>query len=224
MPKMLIVEDDVGFAKNLQSVLQDHGWKVELAATGQDASQLLSNFRFDFILLDWTLPEISGAELCRRYREAGGESPIIFVTGRHSTSDKEFALDAGGDDYITKPFDVRELLARIRAVGRRPGRMGQEKLSAHGVTLDPHMRTVSRTSDSVQLSALECSIVEFLLRNKNRFFSASDIFEAVWESDAESSDETVRVRMRIIRQKLAKIDCENLIETVRGSGYIIRDD
>jgi len=219
---MLIVEDDVDVAERLRCVLLEQGWTVEWAATGPDATQLLANFRFDFILLDWNLPEISGAELCRRYRAQGGESPIIFVTGKHSISDKEIAFDAGGDDYITKPFDVRELLARIRAIKRRPGRLAQEELSAHGVTFDPHLHTVNRGSDSVQLSALESSIVEFLLRNKNRFFSASDIFEAVWESDAESSDETVRVRMRIIRQKLAKLDCENLIETVRGSGYIIR--
>ncbi|HEY9718065.1 MAG TPA: response regulator transcription factor, partial [Trichormus sp.] len=157
-------------------------------------------------------------------RESGGEAPIIFVTGRNTIDEKESGFEAGGDDYITKPFDVRELLARVRALGRRPGKYGKTELSARGVVLDPDLRKVTSTAGSAQLSGLESAVVEFLLRNKNRFFSSAELFEAVWEPDADASDETVRVRMRIIRQKLTKIGAEDLIETVRGSGYVIRDE
>jgi DNA-binding response OmpR family regulator len=224
LPKMLIVDDDVGFADKLRFVLQERGWSVELAASGFDAMQLLKNFRFDFILLDWSLPEMTGLEICRKYRESGGEAPVIFVTGRNTIDDKESGFEAGGDDYITKPFDVRELLARIRALGRRPGKYGKTNLSARGIILDPDLRQVTSTTGSAQLSGLESAVLEFLMRNKNRFFSSAELFEAVWEPDADALDETVRVRMRIIRQKLTKIGAEDLIETVRGSGYVIRDE
>ncbi len=222
MPKMLIVDDEVDYTRQLRSLLQEHGWTVEIANTGKDALQFLTNFQFDFVLLDWNLPEVTGLEICKRYRAAHGEAPVIFLTGRTSIDDKEAGFEAGGDDYLTKPFDVRELLMRVRALTQRPARR-IESLAAQGVTLDPRLRTVHHLNESVQLSALETAILEFLLRNKNRFFSASELFEAVWEPDASASDETVRVRMRIIRQKLSKIKAEELVETVRGSGYVIRD-
>ncbi|HEY9789069.1 MAG TPA: response regulator transcription factor [Candidatus Obscuribacterales bacterium] len=221
---MLIVDDEPKYSDQMRDVLVRHGWTVEVASTGLDGLQLLNNFRFDLVLLDWNLPQMTGLEICRKYRAGGGQSPIIFVTGRDGIGDMESGFDAGGDDYVTKPFDVRELLARVKALNRRPGRQVESKLSAHGVNFDPKLRTVSRTAQSVQLSMLEGSILEYLLRNKNRFFSASELFEAVWEPTADGSDETVRVRMRIMRQKLAKIGAENLIETVRGSGYVIRDE
>jgi DNA-binding response OmpR family regulator len=227
VPKILIVDDEVKLAESLGSVLKDQGWTAELAHTGPDALQLLKNFQFDIILLDCGLPEMTGVEICQKYRLGGGESPIIFVTGRNAIEDKEAGFEAGGDDYITKPFDVRELLARIKAIRQRPGKRVQSQLSARGVVLDPQLRTVKKADNSgetVQLSALESSILEYLLRNKNCLFSSTQLFEAVWEPNADSTEETVRVRMRIIRQKLTKIGSEDLVETVRGSGYLIRDD
>jgi DNA-binding response OmpR family regulator len=222
VPKMLIVDDEVDYTRQLRSLLQEHGWTVEVANTGKDALQFLTNFRFDFVLLDWNLPEMTGLELCKRYRAADGEAPVLFLTGRSSIDDKEAGFEAGGDDYLTKPFEVRELLMRVKALSQRPSRR-IKSLSAHGIMLDPRLRTAHHGDESVQLSALESAILEFLLKNKNRFFSASELFEAVWEPDASASDETVRVRMRIIRQKLSKIKGEDLVETVRGSGYVIRD-
>jgi DNA-binding response OmpR family regulator len=225
VPKILIVDDEVDFAKELRATLEQQGWRVDLASTGADAMQFLTNFRFDFILLDWNLPEMTGVEICRKFRSSGGDAPIIFLTGRNTIDDKETGFDAGGDDYLTKPFNVRELLARINALKRRPGKYGQKTFSARGVTLDPDLRTVCRTTgSSVQLSTLESAILEFLLRHKNRLFSASELFEAVWDLDAEASEETVRVRISVIRQKLAKIGAGDLIETVRRNGYVIRDD
>jgi DNA-binding response OmpR family regulator len=114
MPKLLLVEDDTDLSTHLSDLLESHGWQVEKADNGADGLMLLRNFKYDFALLDWNLPELSGIEICRKFRADGGDTPVIFLTSKGEIEDKECGLDAGGDDYLTKPFDVRELLARMR--------------------------------------------------------------------------------------------------------------
>jgi len=200
-----------------------HGWIVEIANNGGDALQLLNNFKYDFILLDWNLPDISGVQICRQFREQGGTTPIILLTGRHSIEDKESGLDSGGDDYLTKPFDVRELLARMRTIQRRPARFVLSELSINGVVLNLKLRCVSCGEKTTKLSAIECNLMEFLFRNSNEYFSSAKLFTSVWPSDTDSSDETVKVHMSVLRRKLALIGAEELIKTERKLGYIIED-
>ncbi len=221
MQKLLLVDDDLDLSNHLSELLEPHGWNVERAKTGADGLHLLSNFKYDFILLDWNLPELTGLEICRRYRASGGETPIIFLTSRTAIDDKESGLDAGGDDYLTKPFEVRELLARIRAVQRRRGRALPGKLQIKGVTIDPQLRRVSYQNSEVQLSLKECSILEYLVQNADQYFTSPQLFEAIWPSQADSSEEAVRVHMKTLRGKLARIGCANLIRTVLGAGYIV---
>ena len=225
MDKLLIVEDDVEFAQSLKTALAAHGWTVDVAHTGADGLQFLSNFKFDFILLDWELPDTTGLEICKRFRSGNGIVPIIFVTGHDGIEDKEQGLDAGGDDYITKPFDVRELMARIRSIQRRPRTIQREQLSCkQGVSLDPQLRVATGAAKSVQLSLTESNILEFFLRNRNRFFSAAQVFEELWPSDTDSGVGTVKTSMGLLRRKLKQLDAEQLISTVPGSGYILRDE
>ena len=220
------VEDDAEFSQALSKTLVSQGWMVETASTGRDGLQLLTNFRYDFVLLDWDLPDITGLEICRQFRTAGGTTPVIFVTGRSDIEDREAGLDCGGDDYITKPFDVRELLARIRAIQRRPRTLERAPLvAAQGLALDPRcFGTAVTNGKSVQLSLTESNILEFFLRNRNLIFLClAEVFEEVWPSDSEASVDTVKVTMGLLRRKLTQIGAEGLISTVKGSGYILRE-
>jgi len=222
VPKMLIVDDELEYTSLLKSSLEPEGWLVELCWSGKDAQQLLKNFNYDFILLDWNLPDMTGPELCKKFRDCGGLTPIIFLTGRQAIEDIEHGLNSGGDDYLTKPFDVRELLARIRTVKRRPLQIDRTKLRLKQLEFDPQLRVVSRDGERVQLSPTESGLLETLCRKPSYFFSSSALFEAVWPSDTDSSDEIVRTHMKVLRRKLKLLTEDELIQTVRGSGYLIR--
>lgn len=223
MDKLLIVEDEKAISQELKKFLEPHGWHVEVANTGSDGMQLLGNFQYDFVLLDWNLPDITGVEICRRFRAQGGTTPIIFLTGRNSIDEKEEGLDAGGDDYMTKPYDVRELLARIRTVRRRPRDLASPRLVVDGFELNPYLKTLTGPSARTQLTSLESHILEYLMRNRNRYFSSVELFEAIWPSDTESSADSVRVLITLLRRKLDQIGAKDLIKTVRRLGYIVED-
>jgi len=222
--KILIVDDDIEYSKTLCGLLEPHGWIAEAASTGHDATQLLENFSYDFILLDWNLPDMTGLAICKKYRASGGKSPIIFLTGRDGVEDKEAGLDAGGDDYLTKPFDVRELLARIRSVQRRQTLSVSQKFVLNGIEFDPKMRSLKAVGELVTLSPTESALLEFLFRHPNKLHSSARLFEAVWPSESDSSGETVRVHMRILRKKLSIVGGDAIIKTVRPSGYVIEID
>ncbi len=223
MPKMLIVDDDREASRELKTAMEPHGWQVELCDTGRDAMQLLRNFQYDFILLDWNLPDTTGPEICTQFRKNGGVTPIIFLTGRQEIESIEHGLDCGGDDYMTKPFIVRELLARIRSVKRRPAQVKEGKLTlGRQLNFDPKLRTVKCGDESVQLSPTESGLLETICRQPNSYFSAADLFEAVWPSETDSTEDIVRTHMKVLRRKLKLLIDTELIETVRGSGYLIR--
>lgn len=224
MRKLLIIDDDVSLSTELQHILKQHDWLVERADNGKDGLQLLRCSNYDFILLDWNMPEMDGIDVCRRFRAEGGQTPIIFLTGRRELDDKEAGLDAGGDDYLTKPFEPRELLARMRTIERRPRSIVRETLTLNKLVFDPKLRRATIDGASVQLSLTESNMLEFLLRNRNVFFTANQIFASVWPSDSEASAETVRVHMQYLRAKLRRIGAENVIETVKGAGYTVKDE
>jgi len=221
---MLIVDDDLASANELKLAMQPHGWLVEVCCAGLDALQLLQNFKYDFILLDWNLPDLAGPAICQKFRDAGGQTPIIFLTGRHGVANVEEALDSGGDDYLTKPFDVRELLARIRTVKRRPQQVTQGKLRLRDLQFDPMLRVISNGVEQVQLSPTESAMLEALCRSPNTYFSSASLFKAVWPSETESSEEIVRTHMKVLRRKIKLLTSVELINTQRGSGYVINAD
>jgi DNA-binding response OmpR family regulator len=222
VPKALIVEDDVDIATDLANLLKLNDWTAEICHHGADALQLMLNYSYDLFLLDWTLPEMTGFEICQKYRQKGGNQPIIFISGNRDISFKEAGLDAGSDDYITKPFDERELMARIRSVMRRPREISPvEDLQLGSFQLDIRKRTISNGNTTVQLTNVEYKLLEYLFRHHAESFSTAQLFAAVWESDADSSEETVRVHIRVLRKKLELANFPPVIEHRRGFGYSI---
>jgi|AGTN01.2.fsa_nt_gi Response regulators consisting of a CheY-like receiver domain and a winged-helix DNA-binding domain len=221
MTKLLLIEDDQELADQLSKWLSEQSYICEHAASGEDGLQLLSSYQYDLIILDWELPGKSGLEVCREFRKSGGLTPILFLTGQGDISNKESGLDSGADDYLTKPFEAREHAARIRSLLRRPNTIIVEELNVNGVTLDAKNRTVSFEGKSTRLMPTECATLEFLMRHPNQSFSTRALLDAVWASQSEASDESVRTCMKTLRFKLGKIDKKDLIKTVLGAGYSI---
>ncbi len=228
MAKLLLIDDDLTLLELLNGVLVGEGWVVETANNGRDGLQLMQNFSFYLVLLDWQLPDIDGLEVLSTYRSNGGTIPIIFLTGKKDVDDKESGLDAGADDYLTKPFDVRELLARMRSVQRRSLQNFQTNLSANGVELNLKLRTLhlkndteSKSNGDVKLSTTEASILEFFFRHPDQLFSAAEVFDRVWPSETEAKADTLRVHLHVLRRKLSLAELPELVKTIKGSGYIL---
>lgn len=224
MAKILLVEDDLELADKLKSWFASQGDLLEAVTTAEDALQMLGNFSFDLILLDWTLPGMTGAEMCSRYRKSGGTTAIIFLTGRGDIGSKEQGLDLGADDYLVKPFDTRELSARVRSVSRRPSCMLPVEIRINNVILDMNTKSIVVDGVSYALRSKECVLLEYLMRHPNRIFGSKNLLDAIWPSDQEASTDTVRSWIRNLRQKLAAAGKPDLIKTIPGSGYMIEFD
>lgn len=224
MTKILLVDDDLQLGDTLKDSFQEHGLSLEVATTGEDAVQLLAAFEYDIILLDWNLPGINGLSVCQRYRQANGSSYIIFLTSENDIQHKEDALDAGGDDYLVKPFELRELFARMRSVLRRSIKIHKAELKVKNVVFDPAERAVFSNEKKVQLTPKEALLLEYLMRHTDRPFTGARLFTAIWPSDSNASAETVKVWMSNLRNKLAKIGQKDFIKTVVGSGYVVESE
>jgi OmpR-family two-component system manganese-sensing response regulator len=224
MAKILLVEDDLDLADKLRLWFAGQGDLLEAVTTAEDALQLLNNFSFDLILLDWTLPGMTGADFCRQYRKAGGATAIIFLTGRGDINSKEQGLDLGADDYLVKPFDTRELSARVRSVSRRPSSLLPIEIRVNDVVLDMNTKSMVVDGVSYALRSKECILLEYLMRHPNRIFGSKNLLDAIWPSDQEASPDTVRSWIRNLRQKLAVAGRPDLIKTIPGSGYMIESE
>jgi DNA-binding response OmpR family regulator len=224
MAKILYVEDDEAIASSVEEWLAGDNHVVEIAVSGEDALQLLGNFEYDLVLLDWNLPGIDGLEVCRRYRKDGGKAWIIFLTARGDVDHKETGLDEGADDYLVKPFDIRELVARVRSALRRSDTKYQPELKISGVSLNPSTRTVLIAGSSFRLTPRESAVLEFLMRNPNRQFGAKSILTSVWPSEAEVTEGVVRTTMLNLRQKFSAAGKPDFITTAGRSGYTIVAD
>jgi len=221
MTKLLLIEDDEQLADQLSKWLVEQNYLCEHAPSGEDGLQLLSTFQYDLVILDWELPGKSGLDVCREYRKSGGKTPILFLTGMGDISFKEAGLDSGADDYLTKPFEVRELGARLRSLLRRPNTLIVQELKVNGVVLEVENRSVSNGDKSARLMPTECAVLEYLMRHPDQSFSTKALLDAVWTSQSEASEESVRTCMKTLRFKLGKIDKKDLIKTVLGAGYSI---
>ncbi|HEY9774368.1 MAG TPA: response regulator transcription factor [Planktothrix sp.] len=223
MTKILVVEDDVNLAEKMRDwlVLEKHS--VDLAHTGQDALQLLESYKFELLILDWELPDMAGIDVCKQYRENGGVAAVIFVTGRGSVEHREEGLDSGADDYLTKPFSVKELSARIRALMRRPALTQQNVLTVGNLRLDNTSRKVFRDSEELQLLPKELAMLEYLMRRPGQVFSSKALLDSVWPSDSSASEDTVRTYVKTLRKKITKADSPCLIKTIHGLGYKIEE-
>lgn len=221
MPKILIVEDDAEVRDVLKTWLVSENHTVDCLNDGADVLDRLQHFQYDLAVLDWDLPIKSGVDACREYREAGGTLPIIMLTGKSDVDSKTEGLDAGADDYLTKPFHPKELSARIRALLRRPAEVKQSSLQLGSLSLDPTAKTLSCGEKTVELLPKEFAILEFLFRHPEEHFSSEAIVARVWSSESESSPDTVRVHITKIRGKLKQLGAGDRLVTAAGYGYKI---
>jgi DNA-binding response OmpR family regulator len=219
--KILIVEDDPGLAKLLKKALGEAGYSVRASGDGVDAFSFLQSETFDLILLDVMLPGMDGFTICRKARTAKIATPILLLTARDAVSDKVEGLDAGADDYLVKPFQVAELLARVRALLRRGAASPAAILAVSDLTLDPATREARRGEREIRLSATEYALLEYLMRNSGRVLTRSLILEHVWQYDFGGSDNVLDVYIGYLRNKIDKGFSNPLIRTVRGVGFMI---
>ena len=220
--RILLVEDEEKLARMLELELTYEGYEVEKAFDGPDGLELARSGRFDLVLLDIMLPRMSGMEVLRRLRR-DSRLPVIMLTARDSVTDKVSGLDAGADDYITKPFAIEELLARIRAALRsRDGREAR-LLAAGELTMDVERHQVSVRGQSVELTKKEFDLLHCLLENKGRVLTREALLDSVWGFDFVGETNSVDVYIRFLRSKLDEAFGIKLIHTVRGVGYVIKE-
>ena len=223
MTKILIVEDEASFSEALEFLLGKEGFSVVVADNGADAIRKFDQGGIDLVLLDLMLPEVSGTEVCRQIR-AKSRIPIIMLTAKDSEVDKVVGLEIGADDYVTKPYSSRELVARIRAVLRRNSGENVEiegaVISVDGVRMDVDRHQVSVNGNSVSLPLKEFELLEFLMRNAGRVLTRIQIIDRVWGSDYVGDTKTLDVHIKRLRAKIENDPANpTLIQTVRGLGY-----
>lgn len=220
MAKILIIEDDKKLAQGVVDWLAMEKHTVDHAESGEDGLQLLESFSYDLLILDWNLPGIDGLGVCKRLRSQGSELPILFLTAQTKVENIETGLDAGADDYLEKPFQVRELSARIRSLMRRPKGLLTNTIKAGYLTVELDSHYVLIGERRISLTPKEFALLEYFIRHPNKFFSAKALLSAVWPSDSESAEESVRTIMFHLRKKITPQGENCLIKTVQGSGYI----
>ncbi|NEO85849.1 MAG: response regulator [Spirulina sp. SIO3F2] len=217
--KVLVVEDDAGLAEMLAKTLSKQRYQVEIAANGEAGWALIEAFEYDLILLDLHLPKLDGISLCRRLRAAGYQIPVLLMTTEDTRESKIVGLDAGADDYVLKPLDLEEVLARIRALLRRGTIESTPMLTWGALTVNPNSCEVFGHEQRLRLTSKEYELLELLLRYPHRIFSVSTLIERLWSFDNIPSDNALRTHVKSLRRKLREGGIENMIETVYGLGY-----
>jgi len=222
--KILVVDDERAVRESLRRALELEGYEIELADDGIAALEALeANGEPDAMILDVLMPGLDGLEVARQLRRGGSRLPILMLTARVEVDDRVAGLDAGADDYVTKPFALDELLARVRALLRRTHEDGTDKLGFADLELDPGTREVTRGGDSIDLTRTEFSLLELFMRNPRQVLTRSVIFERVWGYDFGFGSNSLDVYIGYLRRKTEAGDKPRLIQTVRGVGYALRE-
>lgn len=217
--RILLVEDDPAQLEPLHAALMQAGHIVDGLEDGEEAQWLLEKKEYDLLILDWMLPKVSGLSLCRQYRSLGKTAPVLMLTAKDATPDKVVGLDAGADDYLVKPTDLIELLARVRALGRRSPVLQKDILSIGDLQLHLDSLSLTRGEANIQLSTREFQLVEFFFRHPGQVLSRDRIEQALWEWGAEPESNAVTTLVKRLRQRLQALDAADWIETVYGMGY-----
>jgi DNA-binding response OmpR family regulator len=221
--KVLLVEDDINLATMLSEALNDYGYAVDIAEDGEIAWQQAISENYSIILTDVNLPKLDGIVLCKRLRSHGHTVPILMMTGLDANTDKVIGLDAGADDYLVKPVDILELMARIRALMRRGNIAAESNLVWDRLTLELTSRQVTYNGKPLELTPKEFSFLELFLRSGKRVLSRSAIINHIWSTEETPSEEAVKAHIKYLRQKLKMAGApEDFIETIRGVGYRLK--
>ncbi|HEX5948742.1 MAG TPA: response regulator transcription factor [Actinomycetota bacterium] len=221
--RVLVVEDEVKMAALLKRGLEEEGYAVDTAGDGQQALWLGTENPYAAVVLDVMLPDLDGFEICKRLREAGRWSPVLMLTARDDVPDRVAGLDAGADDYVTKPFAFAELVARLRALVRRGAPERPAALRAGDLVMDPATRRVARRDVPIDLTAKEFALLEYLLRHPGEVLSRTQLIEHVWDFAYDGDSNVVDVYVRYLREKVDRPFGSDSIETVRGAGYRLRE-
>ena len=217
--RVLVVEDEAKLADLLRRGLTAHGLAVDIAATGEDALWMAPGTAYQVIILDLMLPDVDGVEVCRRLRGAGVHTPVLMLTALGGLADRVAGLDSGADDYLGKPFALAELMARIRALARRPGERRDAVLRAGGLRLDPAARRVWRDDTEIALTAREFTLLESLIRRPGQTLTRYDLLEDGWDEAYENRSNVIDVYIGYLRDKIDRPFGVGSIVTVRGHGY-----
>jgi two-component system response regulator MprA len=226
--RVLIVDDDPELRVFLRTELELDGYSCGEAATGQQALTLARQEHWDLLLLDWSLPDFSGVEICQRLRRTDQHTPVLMLTARDDVKERVEALDAGADDYLTKPFSLAELLARMRARLRRgaaadDANSAPKPLQLADLELNPASREVRRAGAEVALTGKEFELLQLLIRRPNQVHSRAAILEAIWGENWVGDDNVLDVYVRTLRRKIERSGAATLIHTVRGVGFMLKE-
>ena len=219
---ILLIEDNAKLSTFIAGELELEGYTVTIAAHGMDGLTLVRNQPFQLLIVDWMLPGISGIEVCSQLRNTGVEVPIILLTAKDEVSDRVAGLNAGADDYVTKPFSIEELLARVKAQLRRSHATESDLLTFADLSLNRLTREVYRAQGAIELTAREFDLLELLLRHPRQVLTRDQILEQVWGFDFMGESNIIEVYVRALRIKLEVHNPQRLIHTVRGVGYVLR--
>lgn len=219
--RILLVDDEVELTEPLSRVLQREGYTIEVADDGELGYQLATDSAFDLLILDWMMPGLSGLEMCQRLRSHHITTPVLFLTAKDTLDDRVEGLDAGADDYLVKPFELRELLARVRALLRRPpvSEAAVPRLTHADLALDLDTQTARRQDRCIDLSEKETQLLRYLMAHPDQLLTHDQIYDAVWGKDAQPSSNALAAQMRLLRRKIEQADEVTLIHTVYGKGY-----
>jgi two-component system OmpR family response regulator len=222
--RVLVVDDEVNIAELIAMALRYEGWQVETAHTGTKAVSAAKDFQPDAVVLDMMLPDFNGMEVLRRMRGTDPGVPVVFLTARDAVEDRVAGLTAGGDDYVTKPFSLEEVVARLRALMRRAGAQKavvSSTLVVGDLELDEDSREVSRAGEQIALTATEFELLRFLMRNPRRVLSKAQILDRVWNYDFGGQANVVELYISYLRKKI-DVGREPMIHTMRGAGYVLK--
>lgn len=221
--RVLLVEDDARIAAFVSKGLRENAYAVDIAADGNEATYMASLSPYDLFILDVNLPGKDGLSICSELRDSGNSKPILMLTARDGIEDRVSGLDTGADDYLVKPFEFRELVARVRALLRRSNEVRAIKITISDLVIDTVSQTVQRGSDVVELTSKEYALLEFLAVNKGRVVGREEISEHVWNESFDPFSNSIEVYIKRLRRKLDEGYPLQLIHTRRGSGYILND-
>lgn len=217
MPNVLIVEDDTAIYGPVKDWLVIEGFEVELFESAEKALARLEHQEFELLIVDIVLPGMDGFEFCSRYRASGGRGRILIVSGRSSTEEKLLGLSSGADDFIGKPFDVREVVARLKVLMRRTMQLTDQTIEFEDVIVNPAIRKAYRAGKDLKLGPMEYALLEFLIKQPNQLVSANDLLKMIWKG--AGSVDSVRTHVKTLRRKLEQPGQSPLIRTIHGVGY-----
>lgn len=219
MAKILVAEDEKALRDVVVDYLSAQNYNVDQVEDGKEALERLKFYSYDMVVLDWNMPLMEGIDVCKAFRSSGGSTPILMLTGKREVDDKEAGLDAGADDYLTKPFHMKELGARVRALLRRPSAVVAQELRAKDISLDPVTHQVCKDGKPLDVKPKEFALLEFLLRHPKQVFSAEALIERIWPTESEASSGTIKTYVNRLRSKIDTEGQDSLITTVHGIGY-----